>query len=188
MEIVTEPTVRRLVTVEAARAHISGIDPADAAASAQLTALIDRASAMVARELGYRPWRTRYRVTRTMRFSSRIWVVGAPIDVHFYSITPAVKMLTTLYGVVRFEEWLQVGETYVLDYESGWPVGSAAVNIPSDLAGAVLDAVAQDWFARGRSPDLSSQDLDGIGGLNWEPRRLPLHVREVIDGYRAIGV
>ena len=164
---------------------------ADTAAAQVLGDFILAASSRVRVDLGYRPWRTRYAGEWVAPSDRATLYLGSPVDPHVYSIDTAaggeVTNFRVLYGFVNSPCFLR-GTTYDLDYEAGWPVGPAAVQVPPDLQQAVIEMVAQAWHSRGRSPDVASEDIDGVASLNFEPRRMPVAVREVLDTYRLRGV
>ena len=189
--VTSEPAVRALTTVQAVRDYIGGIDAADTAAASVLTSFILAASSRVRVDLGYRPWRTRYAGEWVAPSDRATLYLGSPVDPFVYSIVSSeggeVMHFWADYGFVNSPFFLR-GTTYALDYEAGWPVGPAAVQVPPDLQQAVIEMVAQAWHSRGRSPDVASEDLDGVASLNFEPRRTPVAVREVLDTYRLRGV
>ena len=192
--VTSEPAVRALTTVQAARDYVGGIDAADTAAASALTNFILAASSRVRVDLGYRPWRTRYTGEWIAPSDRATLYLGSPVDPHVYSIdgadgfaTDEVTTFTVMHGFV-ISPVFRRGTTYTVDYEAGWPVGPAAVQVPPDLQQAVIEMVAQAWHSRGRSPDVASEDLDGVASLNFSPRRMPIAVREVLDTYRLRGV
>ena len=184
--VTSEPAVRALTTVQAVRDYVGGIDAADTAAGSVLTNFILAASSRVRVDLGYRPWRTRYEYrTRTMTEQISI-ALPSPVGIHVYAVTDQdgtdyeTRITIADYGAVYFDPALPA-RTYIVDYEAGWPVGPAAVQVPPDLQQGVIEMVAQAWHARGRSPDVASEDLDGVASLNFEPRRMPFDAHATLD-------
>ena len=194
--VTSEPVIRSLATVQACRAYIGGIDDADTASSSVLTDLIAASSQRVRVELGYRPWLTRYLYGTQLIRAEDVMTLPAKINVHVYHmIGPDGRDLTDLTpGVVTGEDGLVHTKNgfppgdYTVEYEAGWPAGTSVVNIPEDLLLAVIQMVAQEWFQRGRSPDLSAESLDGIASINYDPRQVPMNVREILDTYKLYGV
>ena len=194
---VTAPAVsHRLCTVQQARDHVVGIDAADVAATAALEAIIDGASARIAHEIGYAPGKQSYNLT--VYDPPRRIVIPHPIGVEVLALADAFGETLTWTEVgpgivapgedvfeVPHRQWPAVVE---VEFTAGFTVTPAAVNAPGDLRHAAVVLVAQQWLARGRSPDVASQDLDGVASVNYEPQRLPLDVLDVIDSYRMRSV
>ena len=182
---VTKPAATQaLCTVQQVRDQIVSVKPGDAAATAELTGLVRVASARIAREIGYEPGRQSYLLTV---LTDRPAII-LPVPVH-----PSVTSVETAGEAVQWQD-LGAGVVHTfrpswpillnIRFDAGWPVTPAVVDVPADLARAAVELAASLWHRRGRSHDISSEDLGGVAGVAYDTQRMPMSVLDVINSYR----
>ena len=183
--VTTPASVTELATVQECRDEITGLADDDAEASRLLHAAITAASAQIAQYLGYAPGRTRYALTARVPNTGGV-LLPAPIDpvVHSAMIESVPTGYTLEFGgIIRVAKTLQTTDLEV-DYESGWPLLAASVDVPIDLTRATVLLVADAWLRRGQPSGLASQDVEGIARVSFEPPiGLAPEVRELLSPY-----
>ena len=201
LTVVTAATSRRLTTVEAVKATL-GITGADQ--DAQIGALIDRASGMIAsycrrvfacERLRQRFERT-YATTITLaRFPVAVRSVstdGAALGIDAWAVDSEAGLLERLGPGGCGRPWL--GNATVAEYDAGYQLpGQAAVEgvppLPADIEGACITLVSALRFSASRDPMLRSESTENVGSASWiasaEMGALPPQVADALAGYVA---
>ena len=179
-----------LCTVQQVREQLVTIAADDAAATAALTGLVAASSSRIARELGYEPGRQMYRLEFISRTGVTTLALPVPVAPSVRSVAlvrgGSVQWNETAHGVLVLDvrPWAEVA----IVFDAGWPTSPAVVACPPDLAHAAVQLTASLWHRRGRSHDISSEDLGGVAGVSYDTQRLPMDVLDAINLYRTYRV
>ena len=199
-EILDNPVAINLLTVELARANIGNISPQDIAATGLLATTINHVSQQIVNHLGYDLAYQRRRDTFDLSMVEMSLALSGFAKIAIESVkavdpTPgsSAAEIITNYIVAngqlykRFSAW-QSDASYEVTYNTGYTTTAAGVDAPDDIQRAALILLAQSWASRGRSPDVVSEDIEGVAAVDYEPVKVPLVVIDMLQPYRRLAI
>ena len=199
-EILDAPSASNLVTVNLAREYLGGIKLDDTAATALLLTMINQVSRQVVNHLGYDLAYQRRMDTFDLSMVEMSLALSGFAEIAIESVkaidpTPgsSAAEIITNYIVAngqlykRFSAW-QSDASYEVTYHTGYPTTGAGVDAPDDVQRAALILLSQTWTSRGRSPDVSSEDIEGVASVDYDPVRVPLVVIDLLQPYRRLSI
>ena len=196
-------TPKGLATVQQCRDYLGTIEADDTAAAAHLGELILAMTQVISTEIGYPVQRQRFLASYSHPTLGRFrGLQFSPVIQLPYPVDPVINQVIAAGETIVHHPYghqaarLDVdaadshpGTVYEVDFEAGWAVkGGTTVGAPADLAHACVALVAQSWLARGRSPDKSSEDLTGVGGVSFDPPVVPMPIRDILNNYRLVSL
>lgn len=120
-------------------------------------------------------------------------VDGVTIDPSAYRLDPSTGELFALCNGYP-SVWVFC-QSIVVTFDAGYILPAASNrNLPKGIEGACIDLVSSFWAAKGRDPTVKSEDVPGIGRVDYwvgavgEPGELPPSVVAKLAPYRRVLV